>query len=335
MAERLAVFIAEQEAVDRDLVTVSPPRRLAGGASRLLWSLDAEIEGRRLDLVLRQDPPARSTPGAMELEFELLRAAAEQGVPVPAVHWCSPDGEVLGSPFFAMDRVAGEAIARRLLRDDRYAGARKSMTGQLGEILARLHRIDPEAPALAGRLAAPPEGTSPAVAEIDRVTQGVRGFAVEPHPVLDLAERWLRARAPEPPRLGFVHGDYRIGNVLFDENGTRAILDWELAHIGDPVEDLGWLCVRAWRFGSDELAVGGIGTREELVRAYEGAGGDPVDPDALCFWEACGNYKLALVFITQARAFLDGAHATVELASLGRRTAEAEDELLRLMEGEG
>jgi aminoglycoside phosphotransferase (APT) family kinase protein len=128
-----------------------------------------------------------------------------------------------------------------------------------------------------------------------------------------------------------VHGDYRVGNVIFDATGVRAVLDWELAHVGDPVEDLGWLCVRAWRFGNDALPVGGVGTREALVRAYEEVGGAPVDPEALRFWEACGNFKLALVFITQARAFLDGA-PSVELASLGRRTAEAEEELLTLME---
>jgi len=120
---------------------------------------------------------------------------------------------------------------------------------------------------------------------------------------------------------------------MFDEEGAVAVLDWELAHVGDPVEDLGWLCVRAWRFGNDALAAGGVGTRDELVGAYEAAGGDPVDRDALRFWEVCGNFKLALVFITQARAYLDGAHRTVELASLGRRTAEAEEELLDLMEG--
>jgi aminoglycoside phosphotransferase (APT) family kinase protein len=334
LCDRLCAFVAEREAVAREAVRASGLRRLAGGASRLLWSVDLELAGERLPLVLRQDPPGRVVPGGMETEFLLLRAAAEAGVPVPRVHWCDPEGDALGAPFFAMERLEGEAIPRRLLRDARYEHARRGMTAELGAILARVHAIDPEAEALRGRLARPPEGVSPAAAEVERIAQGVRAFAVEPHPVLDLAERWLRERAPAPPRLGFVHGDYRIGNVLFDEKGVRAILDWELAHVGDPVEDLGWLCVRAWRFGNDALCAGGVGTREELVSAYEAAGGAAVDPEALRFWEACGNFKLALVFITQARAYLDGAHRTVELASLGRRTAEAEEELLRILEGE-
>jgi aminoglycoside phosphotransferase (APT) family kinase protein len=131
-----------------------------------------------------------------------------------------------------------------------------------------------------------------------------------------------------------VHGDYRVGNVIFDREGLRAVLDWELAHAGDPLEDLGWLCVKAWRFGRDELPVGGIGRREELIEAYEAAGGAAVDPAALRFWEAYGSFKLALVFVQQARVFLSGV-PSVELASLGRRIAEAEDELVAHMEREG
>jgi aminoglycoside phosphotransferase (APT) family kinase protein len=149
--------------------------------------------------------------------------------------------------------------------------------------------------------------------------------------VLDLAERWLLAHAPPAARRTLVHGDYRIGNVIFDARGVRAILDWELAHVGDPAEDLGWLCVRAWRFGSDALPVGGIGTREELLAAYREAGGAELDPAALRFWEAFGNFRLAVIFLNQARAFLDGKVPSVELAAIGRRVAEMESELLRVM----
>jgi aminoglycoside phosphotransferase (APT) family kinase protein len=267
--------------------------------------------------------------GDRSLEFHLLRAAAAAGVPVPRVHWTCSDPEVLGSSFFLMERVAGEALPRRLLRDDEYATAREVMTPQLGRILARIHEIDVSRPELAA-LAAATTGAASARADIERIAQGVRDVGVEPHPVLDLAERWLLERAPEPTRRVLVHGDYRVGNVLFDATGVRAVLDWELAHLGDPVEDLGWLCVRAWRFGNDHLPVGGLGDREALVDAYQEAGGTPVDLDALRYWEVAGNFKLALVFITQSRAFLDGV-PSVELASLGRRIAEAEEELLALI----
>jgi len=335
MSERLAAFIAEREGLAREAVRVAGLRRLAGGASRLLWSVDVELESgegaRRLALVLRQDPPGRIAAGGMALEFALLQAAAEQGVPVPRVQWCEPAAERLGAPFFSMERLTGEAIPRRLLRDDRFAPLRSRLPERLGEILARIHRIDFEAPSLAGRLQRPPADKGPALTEIERLAGGYRGLSVEPHPVLDLAERWLQQHAPVSERLALVHGDYRMGNLLCDERDVVGVLDWELAHVGDPVEDLAWVCVRAWRFGRDDLAAGGVATREQLVAGYEAAGGAPVDAEHLRFWEVVGNFKLALVFITQARAYLDGAHPSVELASLGRRTAEGERELLELI----
>lgn len=338
MSARFRDFVAEQEAVDPEDVRVEGLRQLPGGSSRLLWSVQLEVTApacaRSLDLVLRQDPPGRILEGGMELEFRLLEAAFASGVAVPRVHWCEPTGESLGAPFFAMDRLAGETIPRRLLRDERYAGARQQLVGQLGASLAAIHAIDLDGSHLKERLQQPLDPAEAARGEVERFVAGYRAAALEPHPVLDLAERWLLANLPPPQPLVLVHGDFRVGNIMFDENGLVAVLDWELVHVGDPAEDLAWLCVQAWRFGQRDLPVGGLGTRRELLSAYEAAGGRPVDPAALHFWEVLGNFKLALVFITQARAYLDGAHKTVELASLGRRIAEPEAELLNLMESE-
>ncbi len=304
---------------------------MAGGASRELWSLELSLRGHQLALVLRRDPPGRLGEGDRSLEARLLRAAAEVGVPVPRVYWCCGDPALLGSPFFLMERVAGEAIPRRLLREERYGAARAGLCAELAGSLARIHRIDPGRPELA-ELAAATSGVGTGREEVLRIGAALRELCVEPHPVLALAERWLLERAPAPARRAVVHGDYRLGNVIVGEDGLRAVLDWELCHLGDPVEDLGWLCVRAWRFGNEALPAAGVGTRETLLEAYARAGGAPVDPEALRFWEACGNFKLALVFVRQARVFLDGL-PSVELASLGRRTAEAEEELLRFMDG--
>ena len=335
MTARLRDFVARRESVDADAVEVTGLRRLPGGSSRLLWSVGVSLdEGgsrRALDLVLRQDPPGRIQKGGMELEFHLLKAAAGEGVPVPAVHWCEPESDCLGAPFFAMDRMQGETIPRRLLRDDVYQGTRKKLCSQLAATLASIHRVDFDHADLSA-LQRPKDPQSVAREEVERLAAGYRAFCLEPHPVLDLAERWLLTNLPAPEPLALVHGDFRIGNIMFDESGLVSVLDWELAHVGDPVEDLAWLCVRAWRFGEDTLPVGGVGMREELLAEYEAAGGRSVDPAALRFWEVLGNFKLALVFITQARAYLDGAHATVELASLGRRIAEPEAELLVLMQ---
>jgi aminoglycoside phosphotransferase (APT) family kinase protein len=333
MSERLAGFLARE--LGASAVRVEGLRRLAGGSSREIWAFVAQVsrggDEERLDLVMRKDPPGRSDEGSRDLEFRVVRAAHRAGVPVPRVHAACGDAALLGAPFYLMDRVEGEALPRRLLREARYAAARDAMTAQLGAILARIHAMDPDDPELAGLYDASREG-NPAEVELDRVIAGIRSLAPDPHPVLELAERWLRARLPARSRRSLVHGDYRIGNVLFDEAGVRAILDWEICKIGDPVEDLGWLCTRAWRFGSDALPVGGIGRREELVAAYAEAGGEKVEPEHLRFWEALGSFKVALVFIQQCWVHLSGRVSSLELAALGRRTAEAEEELLRLME---
>lgn len=334
MEQRLGAFIARQVGVDS--VRVSGLRRLPGGASRETWSVDVSYEqnGRRIDLplVLRRDPSSAAVGALRRDEFALLRAAAVEGVPVPRVHWLGDESETLGAPFFLMDRIDGETLARRLLRDDVYERARAVMTAQLGSILAAIHRIDHGRHGLTF-LAEPPADESPAQGELDRYEQIFRAIAPDPHPVFELAFRWLRRRLPAESMRVVVHGDYRIGNVIFGPEGVRAILDWELAHVGDPMEDLGWLCVRSWRFGNDQMPVGGIGTREELFQAYTAAGGGPVDPDRVRFWEVLGNLKWAIMTIMQAKTHLDGLVRSVELASLGRRTAEMELELLNLMEG--
>jgi len=332
MAAHLAAFLrAEAEAEHAEVRAL---RRLAGGSSREIWALEVELRGGpnagRLDLVMRRDPPGRTGEGSRDLEFRVVQVAHAGGVPVPRPWWACTDASVLGSAFYLMDRVEGEALPRRLLRDERYAKTREVLTQQLAEILARIHAIDPDLPALQG-LEDKTRGGSSALTQLEETAAGIRELAGEPHPALDLAERWLRERIPRDSRRTLVHGDYRVGNVLFDERGVQAVLDWELCKIGDPVEDLGWLCTHAWRFGSPH-PVGGVGSREELLRAYEAASGTPVDPQHLRFWEALGSYKVALVFIMQSWWARSGKLDSLELAALGRRTAEAEQELVRLMD---
>ena len=334
LAERLAALL--QRAHNARSVRIEGLRLLTGGASRQTWSFDALIEHpdgstETLPLVLRSDP--RRGPNFMprETEHRLLAAAHAEGVPVPRVHLMGDD--TLGAPGFLMERVEGETIARRLLRDDEYAGARKVMAAQLGAILARIHAVPIEKHGL-DALAVPPPDRSPAEGELDRFEMTYRAIAPEPHPAFELAFRWLRRHLPPPSSArNLVHGDYRIGNVIVGPEGIRAILDWELAHVGDPMEDLGWICVRSWRFGNDDLPVGGVGTREQFFVAYEKAGGAPVDPDRVRFWEAFGNLRWGIICLSQGRTYFDGHSPSVDLASIGRRTAETEWELLSLMEG--
>lgn len=330
--ERLAAFVAREIGVDS--VHIDNLKRMAGGASRETWSLDLRYtqDGRdvHLPLVLRRDPAASAMGSNRGDEFRLLQDAEAAGVAVPHVYWLSDDSAGLGA-FFLMARVEGETIARRIFRSDELAQARTLLTGQLGTAAARLHTINIDTPRLAF-LARPEAGQSAAAAEIDRFEQIFRAIAPQPHLVFELAFRWLRERLPPPENFTLVHGDFRMGNVIVGPEGLRSILDWELAHIGDPMEDLGWLCVRAWRFGNDDHPVGGVGQRAELFAAYEQASGRSVDPQRVRFWEVLGNLKWGIMCIMQAKTHLDGLVHSVELASIGRRVGENELELLNLME---
>jgi aminoglycoside phosphotransferase (APT) family kinase protein len=328
LAERLAAWLARRTGDPR--VRVAGLERLPGGASRESWAFDLLRDGVPPQrLVLRRDPPGHPVHSSRRDEFALLRAAAAAGVPVPGPRWCEEDPAILGSPFLVMEFVAGETLARRLLRDAVYEPARAVLPGQLAVALARIHALDPGPLAF---LVRPAEGEVPAAAELARHRQLYHAVTPEPHPALELAFRWLAARAPRPARLAVVHGDFRIGNVIFDPQGLRAVLDWELAHVGDPMEDLGWLCVRSWRFGAAP-AVGGLCAREPFFAAYAEAAGSAVDAEVVRWWEVFGNLKWAIVCLMQARAVLDGTVRSVELASLGRRVAEMELELLDLTEG--
>ena len=159
-----------------------------------------------------------------------------------------------------------------------------------------------------------------------------RQYARDPHPALELAMAWLADNAPARQQTCLVHGDYRLGNVIFDGQGLVSVLDWELAHLGDPMEDLGYIFVQAWRFGRVELPLGGLAGREPFLAAYEKAGGFCPTPDALRYWEIFGNFKWAVITILQAAPFLTGQSRDIELASLGRKTAEVELQILALLE---
>ena len=307
--------------------------RESGGASRQTWSFDAVANGERHGLILRRDPPLQSTGDSERstaldrtTEFRVLLAAHKAGVraPEPLFELSTADG--LGEAY-VMRRVAGIAIARKLLRDPPYADARRRITGQLGGILARIHATDTATlPPLACRQAA------------DQIAALRRSLDLlgEPQPVFELALSWLDRRKPEPvaePVL--VHGDYRTGNYLADKSGVTAILDWEGAHLGDPAEDLGWLCVKSWRFGAVDKPAGGFGSREDLWTAYQRAGGRKVDPARARWWEVFGTARWGIICHNQAWRHLSGSIKSMELASIGRRAVETEVDLLQLLKSGG
>ena len=213
-------------------------RRLSGGASRETWAFDAVFDdGRRDALVLRRDPGGGAMAGGLGrfTEYQLLEVAHDGGVPVPQVRFALDEGDDLGSGF-VMERIEGETIPRKILRDDEYAAARPLLAGQCGEIAARIHAIDPDKlPELPGF----EPHDHPARAQLEQYRGLLDAFG-EPHPVFELGLQWLEERIPPLSRAGLVHGDFRNGNFIVGPEGVRAVLDWELAHLGDPMDDIAW-----------------------------------------------------------------------------------------------
>lgn len=302
-------------------VTVEHLRRLSGGASRETWAFEAVADdGTRRPLVLQRTRPGISSMDgpSMAVEDRLLAAAEAAGVPVPPM----VVDVATATPVIGEARVCGfvegEALGPRIVRDDRYATARSRFADQCGRALAAVHAIDPaDAPGL--------EPVDP----LPRLRAGL-DLVDEARPALELALRWLEDNRPPPGPTRVVHGDFRMGNLLVDEDGLTAVLDWELAHLGDPLEDLGWLCVRAWRFGG-EGEVGGVGDLGDLLDAYAEAAGTTVDPEAVRWWIVAGTLTWGLISAVQARRHLDGHVRSVELATIGRRVCETEYDLLQLL----
>ncbi len=301
-------------------VEVTSLDRLTGGASRATWSLEARVDGVPRSWILQRERPGGVRTGTgMAGEAALLAAAGAAGVPVPRVVTTDGGGDDLGGPFVVVERLAGETIPRKLLRDDRFVEARGRVVRDAAVALARLHAMDP----------------APVVHALDRQDQiaqfrGVLDVLGEPHPTFELAFRWLELHPPPARPDAVVHGDFRTGNLVVDERGLVGVLDWELSHLGNPVEDLGWFCVRAWRFGSPHRA-GGFGSADELLEAYAREGGAEVSLDELRWWEILGTLKWGVMCLVQSHTHLGGAVRSVELASIGRRASENEWDLLELI----
>jgi aminoglycoside phosphotransferase (APT) family kinase protein len=286
--------------------------RLSGGASRETWRFRANGTDR---IVQRQ---RAGDERDMMIEAAVLSAAANADVLVPALLCADPGTD--GTASMIVEAIDGETIARKIQRDDEFATARSLLAGQFGTALAAVHRID--VAAVTG------------LEESDQVARytELMDELAQPYPMLELVRRWLIDHRPKAGPPCVVHGDFRLGNMIVGSDGLRSVIDWELAHIGDPMEDLGWLCVKAWRFGQAP-PVAGLGDYDELFAAYEAAGGRDVDPDAVRWWEVLGTWKWAIMCVLQANVHLSGSARSHELAAVGRRVCENEHDLFLALEG--
>jgi aminoglycoside phosphotransferase (APT) family kinase protein len=304
---------------------VAGTHKLSGGASQETWSFEIMTPAGNVGAILRRAPKgygaAPSRAAGLDAEAELMQLAHQASLPSPRVlHVLDVDDDL--GPGFIMERVEGETIARKILRDAQFADARPKLARQLGLIAAGIHGL-PRAklPRLRQRTASEEAG------ELAREYLSLNW----PKPVFELALRWLRDHDPGPPKeVTLVHGDFRHGNLIIGAEGVRAVLDWELAHLGDPMEDLGWICVNSWRFGEIDKPVGGFGTREDLFAGYE-ATGRKVDAARVTFYEVMGTLRWGVMCGGMMQRFRMQPDHSMERAMIGRRASETEIDLLRLL----
>ncbi len=283
-------------------------------------------------MVLRSDA-RRSLPASLnrQEEFEVIRAAVSARVKTPGVHWLSQGLVREGAYAYFMDWVEGETIGRRVVRNPELDKARQRLPEQLAEALSRIHSITPAgAPKLSfSNMVA--LDAAPAVAATDSIRRQLDALP-EAHPALELTLEWLMENAPASSERTLVHADFRTGNFMVTPEGLAAVLDWEFAHWGDPFEDLGWLCVRDWRFGQLSKPAGGVARRDIFYAAYQRASGRAVDPKRVHYWEVAGNVRWALGSSYQGERYLSGEEADIELLGVARRAVEMEFEALRLID---
>lgn len=297
-------------ALSHKLGPVASARLVAGGASKEAWAVGLAdgttvLVRRALAGVIHRDTLT------LEQEFRVLEAADAAGVKVPRP--VAYLGDVDGREAFAMEYVEGETIGRRIVRNPP-----PELAEQMADELAKIHAIQPL-------------GFLPSGDVIERFYQELDSVG-EPHPAIEYGLQWVRERLPDDRERTFCHGDFRVGNFVVSAQGLEYVLDWEFAHVGDPVEDLAWPLVRAWRFGADDRKLGGVGDPEPYLRRYEELTGRNVSREELLVWEVLGNVKWAIGCLTQSRRHLNGQDRSVEYAVLGRLAAEMEYELLDLIE---
>ena len=295
---------------------------LTGGSAAQTWRFTLQRATGAAEYILRLAHEGSLFELAIDKRTEAAvqtHAVAHGVLAANIIHILAPEDQ-LGEGF-VMDLIRGETIPQKILRQDQYRHARRQLAAQCGRQLAAIHQVPIQAlPYLRDSSVAP---------QLAQLHAFYTGFG-EVIPVFDYAFRWLGENMQPCDHTTLVHGDFRNGNLIVNEQGIAAILDWELAHLGDPMEDLGWLCVTSWRFGNNDLPVGGFGSRQDLYAAYESAGGRCVNEDAVHFWEILGTLKWGVICLYQTTVHLSGEERSVNRAAIGRRVSETELDLLAL-----
>lgn len=309
--------------------------RVSAGASSQTWRFELRQRAARpgagadasepAQVVLQLFAGGRQYPGALakDTQARVQRAAFAAGVPTPEVLFVLDAADGIGEGFATAWR-AGETLGHRIVHSERFAAARIRLVRDCADVLAAIHRIDVATlPPLAERQAR--DGV-----QLLAGTHRSYGASV---PIFELALQWLEDHLPPPVTPRLVHGDFRTGNLMVDEAGLGCVLDWEMAHLGDPLEDLGWLSVNAWRFGRIDRPIGGFGERQAFYDAYSAASRRATDPATVRFWQVFGTLQWGVMCQWFGAQFLDGGVRDIERIAIGRRISEVQLDLMDLFRG--
>lgn len=322
-ASQVAAYLSRIWDTPVDIANLS---RIPGGASRETYRFDASADGVEHRLILRRDPGGSLIDTESETEFRAYQSAYGI-VPVPRAIALERDGAELGRPFFVMERIDGGEVASAFARapfGEHGATLATAFFGALG----RLAAFDPAGSPLAAHAAAPAPDAAWRVA-LDYWESVIDEDAMTPLPVVRAAIRRLRAHPPPPAqRIGIVHGDYRSGNVMHDgQGGMLAMFDWEMAHLGDPLEDLGWALDPIWdHFERGQVC--GMTDRDHALAIWEAASGLTVDRDALRWWSLFNSVKGRAIWTSAFREFVDGGRTDPVLGLSGWYTAVRQDAII-------
>ncbi len=325
--------------LDAEDLSITHLTRIPGGASRETWMFKAtwKSEGERnsQEFILRKDPPASLLDTDREVEYGFYSSYYGSPVPVPRMRWLERDAGPLGGAFFIMERIGGCETAPRTLQEPRYADVRRAIARRMYEILADIATFDWHGTDIE-RLNVVPAIDGCWKKELDHWERIIDENELSPQPIVRAGIRWLRANPPPPAHhVSVVHGDYRVGNFLYTSGGEiNGVLDWEMAHLGDPLEDLAWSFNESWQWAKDGRP-GGVVTVEDACRTWSEASGMPVDLAGLRWWRTFCDVKCQGIWLTGAKSFQEGRTNELIMPVIAYTLINSQDEALLRSLGRG
>tara|TARA_B100000214_G_scaffold151497_2_gene108446 strand:- start:90 stop:1073 length:984 start_codon:yes stop_codon:yes gene_type:complete len=322
MNENLANILKDKLAdasIEGEIINLEP---LTGGASKEIWKFEVSANGQSNRYILRrgsgvEGPLAIKTSDEAKIQMTVRTLGAQ----VPEIVAVSSLDEELGDAYI-MKFVDGESIARKILRDEEYKRALPNLAFECGQSIAKIHQADiNEFPFLPSK---------PVFEQINDLYQTYEAFN-QPSPVFEYTYLWLLEQNFGEKNDALVHGDFRLGNIIIDKDGLKSVIDWELAHIGNPLQDLGWICGNSWRFGNTDKVVGGFGDLADLLKGYNSISNYQVDENMVKAWQVFGTFRWGVICLIQASAHLTGSVNSVEKAAIGRRVSETEIDIVDLL----